>query len=437
MSVLKLEHVKKDFTLRNGLKTTTIHAVKDASFELASDKTIALVGESGSGKSTIARMITCLETPTSGSITLDGKPVPTHGKDLYEYRHNVQMVFQDPFASLNPYHTIFHHILRPLMINHMANSQEEYEQKVIELLERVELTPAVKFMYRRPHELSGGQRQRVGHVGQEGLEVLLLHPRIGEDLLHVAAEGEILLDVALEVEIELLDRAVEGGDDWSGLEVLVAVHAGDLFHDVGLDGHVARGAPRRNDDVHIVAAEGDLVTQREEHFLNLGVLQTFAETAGQPVEVNVDLGALELLGIVVDEARDLHLGIEVAEELHRQVKRLVAALGVDGLFVAGGRLGAVVVPQGGAADAGGLEVGDLQNDLAGGGEDGVLGAAHDARQTHHTGVVGDGQVVAGHRQLLAVEQQQLLAARGCLRGQAAEAGAVDLHAELFRQRIVC
>ena len=61
MSVLKLEHVKKDFTLRNGLKTTTIHAVKDASFELASDKTIALVGESGSGKSTIARMITCLE----------------------------------------------------------------------------------------------------------------------------------------------------------------------------------------------------------------------------------------------------------------------------------------------------------------------------------------------------------------------------------------
>ena len=98
---------------------------------------------------------------TSGSITLDGKPVPTHGKDLYEYRHNVQMVFQDPFASLNPYHTIFHHILRPLMINHMANSQEEYEQKVIELLERVELTPAVNFMYRRPHELSGGQRQRV------------------------------------------------------------------------------------------------------------------------------------------------------------------------------------------------------------------------------------------------------------------------------------
>ena len=191
MSVLKLEHVKKDFTLRNGLKTTTIHAVKDASFELASDKTIALVGESGSGKSTIARMITCLETPTSGSITLDGKPVPTHGKDLYEYRHNVQMVFQDPFASLNPYHTIFHHILRPLMINHMANSQEEYEQKVIELLERVELTPAVNFMYRRPHELSGGQRQRVAIA-----RALSLNP----DAI-IADEPTSALDVSVRAQI--------------------------------------------------------------------------------------------------------------------------------------------------------------------------------------------------------------------------------------------
>ena len=197
MSVLKLEHVKKDFTLRNGLKTTTIHAVKDASFELASDKTIALVGESGSGKSTIARMITCLETPTSGSITLDGKPVPTHGKDLYEYRHNVQMVFQDPFASLNPYHTIFHHILRPLMINHMANSQEEYEQKVIELLERVELTPAVNFMYRRPHELSGGQRQRVAIA-----RALAPKPKV-----LIADEPVSMLDVSLRLGVlNLLSR---------------------------------------------------------------------------------------------------------------------------------------------------------------------------------------------------------------------------------------
>ena len=161
MSEIRLEHVIKDFDLRNGLKHTTIHAVKDASFSLESGKTIALVGESGSGKSTIARMITCLETPTSGSILFDGKPVPRRGKALHQYRHNVQMVFQDPFASLNPYHNIYHHLARPMKINHLADSEDEYQDKVMKLLERVELTPAKDFMWRRPHELSGGQRQRV------------------------------------------------------------------------------------------------------------------------------------------------------------------------------------------------------------------------------------------------------------------------------------
>ncbi|NMM93712.1 ABC transporter ATP-binding protein [Bifidobacterium oedipodis] len=161
MSELKVSHLKKDFELRNGLKTTTIHAVKDANFTLESGKTIALVGESGSGKSTIARMIMSLETPTSGEITLDGKPVPKGGKALYDYRHNVQMVFQDPFASLNPYHNIYHHISRPMKINHMASSEEEYEHMALELLERVDLHPAEAYMWRRPHELSGGQRQRV------------------------------------------------------------------------------------------------------------------------------------------------------------------------------------------------------------------------------------------------------------------------------------
>ena len=200
MSQISLNHVVKDFELRDGLKHTTVHAVKDVSFTLHSGQTIALVGESGSGKSTLARMITCLETPTSGSIDFDGRPVPKRGRELSEYRHNVQMVFQDPFASLNPYHNIYHHLVRPMKINHLAGSEKEYEQLVIELLERVELNPAKNFMWRRPHELSGGQRQRVAIA-----RALAPRPK-----MLIADEPVSMLDVSLRLGVlNLLARIQE------------------------------------------------------------------------------------------------------------------------------------------------------------------------------------------------------------------------------------
>src|SRR5699024_8535810 len=146
---------------RDGLKRSTLRAANQVNFVLEQGKTVALVGESGSGKSTIARMIAKLERPTSGEVRLDGKATPFRGRGIASYRHEVQMVFQDPFASLNPLHTIHHHLERPLRLHKRATTKEEVDTQVQLLLDRVNLVPARTVAARRPHELSGGQRQRV------------------------------------------------------------------------------------------------------------------------------------------------------------------------------------------------------------------------------------------------------------------------------------
>ncbi|MDN3241577.1 ABC transporter ATP-binding protein [Glycomyces tritici] len=159
MTSVKITDLVKDYTLRSGLKRTRLRAVDHVSLELAPGRTVALVGESGSGKSTIAKILTRMERPTSGTVEVlldDGTPV-SNG----HYRREVQMVFQDPFASLNPFHSIEHHIARPLKIHGRTKTQDETRKRVLEMLERVNLTPAEAIAPRRPHELSGGQRQRV------------------------------------------------------------------------------------------------------------------------------------------------------------------------------------------------------------------------------------------------------------------------------------
>ncbi|GGR20848.1 ABC transporter ATP-binding protein [Agromyces mediolanus] len=158
---LRAEGLEKDFRLRSGLKVRTLHAVRGVSLELEPGRTVALVGESGSGKSTIARMFAKLESPTGGRILLDGAPSANRGRGLAAYRRDVQMVFQDPFGSLNPFHSIVHHLERPIRLHHPGLSGAEVRERAEELLERVRLSPAAKFADRRPHELSGGQRQRV------------------------------------------------------------------------------------------------------------------------------------------------------------------------------------------------------------------------------------------------------------------------------------
>ena len=155
MSLLEFDAVTKVYSVRGAGQ---IKALDDVSFTLQSGQTIGLVGQSGSGKSTIAKILTQLETPTTGEVRLDGKPIPRRGSGLRSYRQQLRMVFQDPFASLNPYHSVRHHIERPLRLDHVVPN-DQVADEVHRLLGRVKLPDAVA--ERRPHELSGGQRQRV------------------------------------------------------------------------------------------------------------------------------------------------------------------------------------------------------------------------------------------------------------------------------------
>ena len=161
MTTLQAQDLVKDYRLRNGFRAENLRAVDAVSFTLAPGRTVALVGQSGSGKSTIAKLLMQLERPSSGQILLDGRPVDRRGAGLARYRRTVQMVFQDPFASLNPFHTVEHHLERPLRLHHRGLTDAEVHRRVLRLLERVRLTPAENVARRRPHELSGGQRQRV------------------------------------------------------------------------------------------------------------------------------------------------------------------------------------------------------------------------------------------------------------------------------------
>jgi peptide/nickel transport system ATP-binding protein len=161
--ILEAVHVRKYFPLR-GVKLfgpkNVVHAVEDISLALYPGRALALVGESGSGKTTVARLLARLYEPTSGNILFRGKPVQS-SLALKEYRHHVQLVFQDPFSSLNPVHNVRYHLSRPLRIHGQVRNGEQEREQVLSLLRRVNLSPAEQFMTKYPHQLSGGQRQRV------------------------------------------------------------------------------------------------------------------------------------------------------------------------------------------------------------------------------------------------------------------------------------
>ncbi len=191
--LLSVRNLKKHFPIRGGVlgrEIDRVHAVDGVSLDVAPGETLGLVGESGCGKSTTGRCILRLIEPTSGEIWFQGQDVTAmEGEALRAMRRDMQIIFQDPFASLNPRHTVGGIIGEALTIHGLVKTRQQMEDKVVQLLETVGLRP--EHMRRFPHEFSGGQRQRIGIA-----RALAVEPK-----LIVCDEPVSALDVSIQAQV--------------------------------------------------------------------------------------------------------------------------------------------------------------------------------------------------------------------------------------------
>jgi oligopeptide transport system ATP-binding protein len=191
--LLRVKGLKKYFPIRGGLfsrEVARVHAVDDVSFDIVKGETLGLVGESGCGKSTTGRCILRLIEPTSGEVWFGDQNVTTLDKrSLRHLRRDMQIIFQDPYASLNPRMTVGSIIGEALVIHKLAKSKREREERVVHLLETVGLSS--DHLRRYPHEFSGGQRQRIGIA-----RALAVSPK-----LIVADEPVSALDVSIQAQV--------------------------------------------------------------------------------------------------------------------------------------------------------------------------------------------------------------------------------------------
>jgi oligopeptide transport system ATP-binding protein len=191
--LLRVKDLVKHFPIKGGLLNRTVdkvHAVDGVSFDLAAGETLGVVGESGCGKSTTGRCILRLIEPTSGEVWFEGKNVIQAGKDeLRALARDMQIIFQDPYASLNPRMTVSAIVGEALTIHKLARTPQDYDERIVQLLETVGLSP--DHMRRYPHEFSGGQRQRIGIA-----RALAVSPK-----LIVCDEAVSALDVSIQAQV--------------------------------------------------------------------------------------------------------------------------------------------------------------------------------------------------------------------------------------------
>jgi peptide/nickel transport system ATP-binding protein len=207
-ALLEAREITKHFPA--GRRGAVVHAVDGVSLALPAGRITAIVGESGSGKSTLARLFARLLQPTSGQLLLDGQAAPAGRGGRRRYAQQVQMVLQDPFASLNPVHDVRYHLTRPLKV-HGLGPAASLDESLAALLERVALTPPERFLSKYPHELSGGQRQRVAIA-----RALAVRPRV-----LLADEPVSMLDVSIRLGILNL---LAGLRENEGMTILYITH---------------------------------------------------------------------------------------------------------------------------------------------------------------------------------------------------------------------
>ncbi|HKS78216.1 MAG TPA: dipeptide ABC transporter ATP-binding protein [Gaiellaceae bacterium] len=219
--LLEVRHVKKYFPIRKGVlqrEVARVHAVDDVSFAVREGETLGLVGESGCGKSTLGRTLVRLLEPTDGEIIFQGKPIQDLGtRSLRPLRREMQMVFQDPYASLNPRKRVGTIVSDPMRIHHLG-SRDEQKRRVGEILETVGLSP--EHYNRFPHEFSGGQRQRIGIA-----RALALRPK-----LIIADEPVSALDVS--IQSQMLNLLEDLQNEFQLTYIFIA-------HDLGVVRHVS------------------------------------------------------------------------------------------------------------------------------------------------------------------------------------------------------